>query len=436
MKFYDREKEINELLKFDDTANQTAQFTVLIGRRRTGKTTLMTQALKGRPYLYFFIGKKAETIQCNEFQKQTEAVLGLHIHGVVTSFASLLEEILIFSKKQKLTVIIDEFQRLDEIGIGIISDIQRVWDRHHAEAHIHLIACGSIYSMMKRIFEDRKEPLFGRKTARIDLKPFTTSVLKQILHDYNPNYTSEDLLMLYAITGGVAKYVAQLMDDGCLTWEDMIRDVCRPSSIFLEEGTELLVGEFGRKFQIYYSILQLIASGMTSQSEIDSIIEKNTGRYLDTLETEYSLIKKHRPMWAKPNSQGVKYYINDCFLMFWFRFVESHRSLVELEKLDLLEQVIRSDYPQFSGFVLEKYFRQLYGEKERVTEVSHWWDNQGKNEIDLIALEGLDHRATVAEVKRNPERYNPKDLEDRYRHIQKHLKGYKVDLVGLSMEDM
>ena len=71
MKFYDREKEINELLKFDDTANQTAQFTVLIGRRRTGKTTLMTQALKGRPYLYFFIGKKAETIQCNEFQKQT-----------------------------------------------------------------------------------------------------------------------------------------------------------------------------------------------------------------------------------------------------------------------------------------------------------------------------------------------------------------------------
>ena len=202
--------------------------------------------------------------------------MGLHVHGVVTSFASLLEEILIFSKKQKLTVIIDEFQRLDEIGIGIISDIQRVWDRHHAEAHIHLIACGSIYSMMKRIFEDRKEPLFGRKTARIDLKPFSTSVLKQILHDYNPNYTSEDLLMLYAITGGVAKYVAQLMDDGCLTWEDMIRDVCRPSSIFLEEGTELLVGEFGRKFQIYYSILQLIASGMTSQPEIDSIIEKNT----------------------------------------------------------------------------------------------------------------------------------------------------------------
>jgi hypothetical protein len=436
MKFYDREKEIKELQRLDDMANNTAQFTVLMGRRRTGKTTLMTEALKERSYLYFFIGKKAEQIQCLDFQKQVESVLGLHVHGQISSFATLLEEILIYSKQHKTTVIIDEFQRLSDIGDGIISDIQRVWDKHQSEAHIHLIACGSIYNMMKRIFEDRNEPLFGRKTARIDLKPFSTSVLKQILHDYNPNFTPEDLLMLYAITGGVAKYVAQLMDDGCKTWEDMIRDVCRPSSIFLEEGTELLVGEFGRKFQIYYSILQLIASGMTSQSEIDSVIEKNTGRYLDTLENEYSLIKKRRPMWAKPNSQGVKFYIDDCFLMFWFRFVESNRSYVELGKFNLLEEAIRNDYTQFSGLVLEKYFRQMYGEKERVTEVSQWWDSQGKNEIDLIALEDLDHHAVVAEVKRNPEKYKSKEFEEKYQHIRKYLKGYDVDLIGLSMKDM
>lgn len=436
MRFYDRGKEIKELQRLDDMANNTAQFTVLMGRRRTGKTTLMTEALKERPYLYFFIGKKAEQIQCLDFQKQVESVLGLHVHGQISSFATLLEEILIYGKQHKTTVIIDEFQRLSDIGDGIISDIQRVWDKHQSEAHIHLIACGSIYNMMKRIFEDRNEPLFGRKTARIDLKPFSTSVLKQILHDYNPNFTPEDLLMLYAITGGVAKYVAQLMDDGCKTWEDMIRDVCRPSSIFLEEGTELLVGEFGRKFQIYYSILQLIASGMTSQSEIDSVIEKNTGRYLDTLENEYSLIKKRRPMWAKPNSQGVKFYIDDCFLMFWFRFVESNRSYVELGKLNLLEEAIRNDYTQFSGLVLEKYFRQMYGEKERVTEVSQWWDSQGKNEIDLIALEDLDHHAVVAEVKRNPEKYKSKEFEEKYQHIRKYLKGYDVDLIGLSMKDM
>ena len=436
MDFYDREKEIDELQRLDDLAENTSQFTVLMGRRRTGKTTLMTHALEGRHYLYFFIGKKAEPLQCQLFQQQVERELGLHIHGRVNTFAKLLEELLVYSQKQKLTVIIDEFQRLAEIGNGIISDIQQVWDKHHAQAHMHLIACGSIYNMMKKIFEDRKEPLFGRKTARIDLKPFSIQVMKQILHDFHPDYTSEDLLMLYAITGGVAKYVAQLMDEGCKSWEDMLAAVCSPSSIFLEEGTELLVGEFGRKFQIYYSILQLIASGMTSQSEIDSVIGKNTGRYLDTLETEYSLINKRRPLWAKPNSQGVKYYIDDCFLTFWFRFVESNRSLVELGKMEMLEETIRSEYSQFSGLVLEKYFRQLFGEKERVTEVSHWWDKQGQNEIDLIALERLDRHAIVAEVKRNPKKIDATALAEKYSHIKRHLRGYKVDLIGLSMNDM
>lgn len=436
MRFYDREKEIAELKRLDDLAERSAQLTVLMGRRRTGKTTLMMHALEGKPYLYFFVGKKAEQLQCMDFQRQIESVLGLHIHGQAKNIASLIEELMIYARSTKVTLVIDEFQRLADIDESIISSIQNVWDRYHRESRIHLIACGSIYSMMHRIFEDRREPLFGRKTARIDLKPFTTNVIKQILHDYNPAYTSEDLLMLYAITGGVAKYVAQLMDEGCKTWEDMLHVVCRPTSVFLEEGTELLVGEFGRKYQIYYSILQLIAKGMTSQAEIDSIIGKNTGRYLDTLDTEYSLINKRRPMWAKPNSQGVKYYIDDCFLMFWFRFIEANRSVVELGKLDLLAEIIRQDYTQFSGFVLEKYFRQQYGERERVTEVSHWWDSKGENEIDLIAIEKMERRATVAEVKRNSRKFNTQVLEEKYQHIKSHLRGYQVELKGLSMENM
>ena len=436
MRFYDREKEIAELRRLDALAEHSAQLTVLMGRRRTGKTTLMTHALDGQPYLYFFVGKKAEQLQCIDFQQQVESVLGLHIHGQANSVAAILEELMIYARNTKVTLIIDEFQRLADIDEGIISNIQKVWDKYHEQSHIHLIACGSIYSMMRKIFEDRREPLFGRKTARIDLKPFSTSVIKHILSDHNPSYTSEDLLMLYAITGGVAKYVAQLMDEGCKTWEDMLNAVCRPSSIFIEEGTELLVGEFGRKYQIYYSILQLIAKGMTSQAEIDGIVGKNSGRYLDTLETEYSLIAKRRPMWAKPNSQGVKYYIDDCFLMFWFRFIEANRTMVELGKFDLLGETISQEYAQFSGIVLEKYFRQQYGERDRVTEVSHWWDSKGENEIDLIAIEKLDRRATVAEVKRNPRKFSAHTLEEKYQYIKSHLRGYQVELKGLSMDDM
>ena len=121
--------------------------------------------------------------------------------------------------------------------------------------------------------------------------------------------------------------------------------------------------------------------------------------------------------------------------MFWFRFIESNRSMIELGKFDLLLETIRNEYTQYSGMLLERYFRQMYGEKERVTEVSHWWDSQGENEIDLIAIEKLDRRATIAEVKRNKEKYNPQKLEKKYERIKHNLRGYKVELIGLSMEE-
>ncbi len=98
MRFYDREKEIAELKRLDDLAERSAQLTVLMGRRRTGKTTLMMHALEGKPYLYFFVGKKAEQLQCMDFQRQIESVLGLHIHGQAKSIASLIEDLMIYAR--------------------------------------------------------------------------------------------------------------------------------------------------------------------------------------------------------------------------------------------------------------------------------------------------------------------------------------------------
>ena len=72
-----------------------------------------------------------------------------------------------------------------------------MWDRYSPLAKINFIVCGSIYSLMKHIFEDHKEPLFGRLTSKFVLKPFKTSVLIEILRDYNPAYTPDDLLCLY-----------------------------------------------------------------------------------------------------------------------------------------------------------------------------------------------------------------------------------------------
>lgn len=54
----------------------------------------------------------------------------------------------------------------------------------------------------------------GSCDSIIKLRPFTTTVLKQILSDYHPNYSNEDLLALYTLTGGVPKYIEDLVGQG------------------------------------------------------------------------------------------------------------------------------------------------------------------------------------------------------------------------------
>lgn len=436
MKFYNREQELESLRQIDRQSNQNAAMTVIVGRRRTGKTTLISKAFEDKEYLYFFVGNSTEQILCEEWQHKTEEVLGVQIHGQVTRIKDLLEIIFREAQARQVTLVIDEFQRLEIINAAIISDIQDIWDRYHTTARMHLIACGSIWSMMKKIFENEHEPLFRRYTHKMVIRPFRPSVLKAILADHNPGYTNEDLLALYAITGGVAKYVSLFMDIGAVTKDRMFDAVCSPTSLFFSEGTELLIGEFGKRYSVYFSIMQLIAGGMTSQSEIDGILQKKTGRYMETLESEYSLISKNRPMFSKPNVQGIKWSIEDNFLRFWFRFIESNRSMIELGKYSLLREFLDRNYIQFSGFALEKYYREAAGEQPRTTEVGHWWDNKGENEIDLIALEELDKKAVIAEVKRNPRKYSEASLREKARHILPYLKGYEVEYKGLSLEDM
>ena len=434
MKFYNREQELESLRSIDQMSMESAAMTIIVGRRRTGKTTLINKAFEDKKYLYFFVGNATEQILCEDWQTKAEDALGIQIHGQITRIKDLLEIIFREAQIRQVTLVIDEFQRLETINSAIISDIQDIWDRHHTTAKIHFIACGSIWSMMKRIFENEHAPLFRRYTHKMVIRPFRPSVLKTILTDHNPNYTNEDLLALYAITGGVAKYVSLFMDMDAVTKENMFDTVCSPTSLFFSEGTELLIGEFGKRYSVYFSIMQLIAGGMTSQSEIDSILQKKTGRYMETLESDYSLISKNRPMFSKPNVQGIKWLIDDNFLRFWFRFIENNRSMIELGKYDLLREYLDKHYTLFSGFALEKYFREVAGEQPRTTEVGHWWDSKG--EIDLIALEALDKKAVIAEVKRNPRKYSESILREKAQYILPQLKGYEVEYKGYSLDDM
>ena len=407
----------------------------MVGRRRIGKTSLLLESVKGTKYLYLFVSRTSEPLLCEQFQKDAAQALGIQIFGTITRFRDLFEQLLIFGTKEHYTLIIDEFQEFANVNSSIFSEIQNLWDQYKGRAKINFIASGSIYSMMMKIFENRKEPLFGRLTSKITLQPFAVRVIKEILNDYNPKYTSEDLLCLYMLTGGVPKYIALLMEAGATKKNKMLDMVTSPDSPFIGEGKDLLVSEFGKEYGTYFSILQLIASGKNTQSEIDSVIGKNTGAYLANLEREYSLITKNRPMFSKPESRKNRWSLNDNYLRFWFRFIFPNQSLIEMGKYDMLREVIDRGYEQYSGLILEKYFRAKIAEEKRITGIGSYWDNKGENEIDVIAINDLDKTAIVAEVKRNSNKIDMDILQSKV-HSVKELAKYEIELQGLSLENM
>ena len=437
MKFYDREKEIEILRRNWEKSAEHSLFTVMIGRRRIGKTALLLKTEQEQKMLYLYVSKDNERVLVEKFQKATEEVLGLHIYGRLETFAQFFEQIMKYGKEHHFTIVFDEFQNFLKVNPAIPSHIQDIWDRYHESTMVNLVTCGSIYSMMHKIFDNDDEPLYGRKDCEIRLKPFRISVIKEILHDYNPNYTAEDLLCLYMLTGGVAKYIALLMDAGATDKESMLKWATALESPFITEGRELVLSEFGKDYANYLSILQLVAGGMTVQNQIDNIIGKNTGTYLKRLEEDYNYVSKLVPMFSKPGCRNLRWSVEDCFLRFWFRFVLPNQSLIETERNDLLLEIVERDYNDYTGLVLEQYFRQKIGEEERVTLVGNYWDRKGMNEIDLIALNDIDKTALVAEVKRNADRYNPKLLQEKFDSIRSNFGKYgEVQLKGLSMQDM
>jgi len=289
---------------------------------------------------------------------------------------------------------------------------------------------------MKRIFENAKEPLYGRATSRMLIKPFRIHTIKEILSDYNPSYSPEDLLAFYMITGGVAKYIEQLVIRKAFTKQAIFKTIFREGSYFLEEGKSVLVDEFGKDYGNYFSVLSLIANSKTERGAIESTLNMPVGGFLDKLEKEYNLIKKVRPYMAKEGSRSNRYRIEDNFLNFWFRFIYKYRSAVEIGNMEYLYKVVERDYDTYSGIILEKYFRQLFAESNEYSDIQGYWDNKGENEIDLIAVNDMEKRIVIGEVKRNAKRISLPLLERKAENIIKKHSSYQIEFRGFSLEDM
>lgn len=436
MKFYDRENELALLAGIQKKSLLAAQMTFVVGRRRIGKTSLLIKSSENERCVYLFVARKNEALLCNEFVDEIKQQLKVEVFGDFKTFNTLFAYLMELSKTLHFTLIIDEFQEFISINPGIYSDMQHSWDSRKSESKINLILCGSIYALMKKIFENAKEPLFGRATNRIHLKAFNITTLKKILTDHYPTFTKEDLLTFYLTTGGVAKYVELLTDSGSFTYDSILHEIFSEHSLFLDEGKNVLIDEFGKDYANYFSILSLIATSKTSRVEIESVLGMNIGGFLDRLENDFGLIAKIRPMFAKPGSRSIKYQIHDNFLNFWFRFIYKYRGAIEIGNLTYVTEIVKRDYTMYSGRILEKYFVEKMILEGNYSQIGSWWGKSNQNEIDIVAINENDKKIVFAEVKRQAMNINQAVLVGKANTLAMQFKDYSIEYQYLSMDNM
>ena len=413
MKFFGREIELRELRKVRELSIKRSRFTVLTGRRRVGKTELSRQAFGDgeTPYLNLPITRQPEVTLCAQLQEEAERVLNIGIHGTCTRFGELFRELMKEAEKRPYTLVLDEFQEFDRTNPGVYGDIQHIWDEYHNKTKLNLVVNGSVNRLMNKIFFDDLQPLYGRNTGTLMLKPFSPALLKEILCFHKPDYTNSDLLALWTVSGGVARYVDMMMSAGAFTRHEMMEEIFSPLSAYIPEGRTILADEFGPDYGTYFALLSAISTGQTTSAEMKNILGTEVGGYLAKLEDQYSIVVKKQPIFAKASSKNAHFQIDDCFFRFWFRFVHKLDYLDELGRRDRMLDIAERDFDSFSGYALERYFMAKLVEERRCTRIGGWWDRKGENEIDIVSEDEVAGTLGFYEVKVDPSRFDTTRLD-------------------------
>ena len=440
MKFYDRISELSELQRIRSLSHSDhSRLTVVTGRRRIGKTSLIMKSVEGLSTVYLFVGRKNEAALCAEFNQIIAKSLDTFVPQEINTFSSIFRYLMELAVNRQFNLVIDEFQEFYNINESVYSDIQNIWDMYRKRTKMNLIVSGSVFSLMHKIFQNAKEPLFGRADNIIKLSAFNLDTLKEIMYDHNPDYSNDDLLALYTFTGGVPKYVELFCDNNITTIKEMITFMVRDNSPFTDEGKYLLIEEFGKNYATYFSILSAISGGMNTQPKIEAALGNiSIGGQLKRLIEDYNIVVRQRPLMQNEGTHTVRYEIQDNFIRFWFNYFERYRSLIEIKNFEGLRSIITSNYTTYSGIMLERYFKQKLAESKQFRAIGSGWEHKGaQNEIDIVALKLEKNRALAIEVKRKKNNYKPELLAAKVNHLKKKLlPKYQVEMLCLTLEEM
>jgi len=439
MRFYNRQIELQTIREWVRLSARRMQVGVVYGRRRIGKTRLVKEAVGRHPFLYFFVERKPLTDLLQDFQEEIGTYTDRYAGTRPENLGAFLDMIGRLATEKSLVVVFDEFQNFRYIDPAVFGTFQKWIDANQDRVGLTVIFVGSMFSLMKKIFTEYKEPLYGRLTGQIFLKPLDPLTEAVILSDLNL-YTPENWLRFHTIFGGVPRYYDLLSDraDTVDTPMDAVQSlIVSPYAVLKEEGRALLMEEFGKKYMVYFSILQAVSRGSTTRTQIANATGLNYNRlgpYLDELEKHYELIERQTPVLSrKERSKTSCYRIIDPFTRFWFRYLFKYGRYIEIEAYDALMAIISRDLPVLEGVVFEELITRLLVFLNRqgkwvfpFDEIGRYWDRMNR-EIDLVAVNRREKTILFAECKLNAKRITPglwKALEKKSRPILKKHKDF------------
>ena len=402
-RFVDREQEMNTLQR--EYERNGSSLVVLYGRRRVGKTTLISEFIKDKKALFFLASEESESQNRLAFQEKTAEFLGSDLlrNVEVKSWDVLFKAIMDTPFDAKPVIVLDEFQYLGKANPAFPSIFQRIWEEILKERSIMVILCGSLISMMQSQTLAYGSPLYGRRTAQIRLKqiPF------HYYQEFFPDKSRRELIEMYAVTGGVPKYIELFAQSGDI-YSAIEQCVLNRSGYLYDEPHFLLqqeVSEVGS----YFSIIKAIAAGNTKLSAIAGVLEvKSTSltKYLKTL-IDLDILEREVPVTEENPEKSKKglYKIKDNYLRFWFAFVYPNMSFIESgHSRIVMDKIRKSLVRNHIAFVYEDVCKERMWEMNAASvwpfyfsKLGRYWD--AKEEIDIAAIDPEGKNLILGECK-------------------------------------
>lgn len=373
-------------------ASDQAEFLVLTGRRRVGKTALLAEFAKDKPGIYFL----AYLDSPEALLRNLSAAVWEQEHGSGAapgsygSWLGLLQAVGRVAAKKRFLLVLDEYPYLASADGHLASVMQKVWDEELQRTQLFLVLCGSYLSVMERDILNRDAPLYGRRTAQWLLRPLTP----QQSGDFFPAATPVQLIELYAVTGGMPAYLAQFHMDRSL-WVNLSQTAFDPTHILYNDGLTLLRDEL-RDPRQYAAILRAIASGNHTLSPIAQeagVDRTSLSPYLATLQGA-GYVERRLPVGIQPGSarQHGSWHLADPYIRFWGRYILPYTGAIERNQgATVVEQIVRPTWEQFVAMTWEELARaSVYTLAPQRTPgfwpetVGSWWD--AAHQIDLVAV--------------------------------------------------